>query len=152
MDYNERANLEGPPRGVSQEAKPRDAGTPPQQPGAPTAVGGFDFNMPTIVALLYLSSLAFGLTAIAGVVLAYIQKGDAAGRPERGWEASHYQYLITTFWIGFLGILVGVLTIVVLVGFVILPAAAVLVVVRSIMSIIAAQKREPMPNPATWFV
>ena len=111
-----------------------------------------DFNMPTIVALLYLSSLAFGLTAIAGVVLASIQKGDAAGRPERGWEASHYQYLITTFWIGFLGILVGVLTIVVLVGFVILPAAAVLVVVRSIMSIIAAQKREPMPNPATWFV
>ncbi|PEQ12410.1 hypothetical protein B2G71_12810 [Novosphingobium sp. PC22D] len=103
--------------------------------------------MPTIVALLYLCSLVFGVTAIAGVVLAYIQRSDA-----KDWEVSHYQYLITTFWIGFLGIIVGIITLMIVVGIVIIPAAVVLVVVRSIMSIIAAQKREPMPNPGTLFV
>jgi uncharacterized membrane protein len=39
---------------------------------------------------------------------------------------------------------------IVLVGFVLWLAVAVLVVVRSVLSLINAQKREPMPKPDTW--
>lgn len=116
----------------------------PQQP----ATGGFDFNGPTIVSLLYLSSFVLGITGIVGVVLAYVWKGEA--RP--AWEETHFRYLIRTFWIGVLGSIVGILLAVVLIGFLVLLATAVLVVVRSVMSLIAAQKQEAMPNPDSWTV
>jgi uncharacterized membrane protein len=86
------------------------------------------------------------VTIIVGVVLAYVWKGD----PKADWEVSHYEYLIRTFWIGFLGSIVSVILMVVLIGFLLLPAVAVLVVVRSVLSLINAQKRLPMPNPQTW--
>ena len=58
----------------------------PQTPGQPS--GGFDFNRPTVVSLLYLSSFILGVTAIVGVVLAYVWKGE----PHAEWESSHYTY------------------------------------------------------------
>jgi uncharacterized membrane protein len=48
-----------------------------------------------IVYALYLLELANGITAIAGVVLAYIKRGDARGTI----YASHYANAISTFWI-----------------------------------------------------
>ena len=46
--------------------------------------------------------------------------------------------------------MVGVVLTIVLVGFFILLAVMALVVVRSVLSLINAQKHEPMPNPGTW--
>lgn len=120
---------------------------PRQQPAPPsTPTAGFDFNGPTIVSLLYLSSFVLGVTVIVGVVLAYVWKGEARA----GWEASHYEYLIRTFWIGLIGSALGVLLLLVLIGALVLLAVAVLVVVRCVLSLVNAQKREPMPNPQTW--
>ena len=112
--------------------------------GAPA--GGFDFNRPTIIALLYIASTVLGVTALVGVVLAYVWKGEVAA----AWEASHYSYLIRTFWLGLIGGFIGVLTLIVGIGFLILLATAVLVIVRSVLSLIAAQKCEAMPKPDTW--
>jgi len=112
---------------------------------APAAGAGFDFNQPTIISLLYLSSLVFGVTAIIGVVLAYVWRGEA----KADWEVSHYTYLIRTFWIGFIGTIAGFVLLVVLIGLIVLPAVAVLVIVRSVLSLINAQKHMPMPNPET---
>lgn len=120
-----------------------DAPKPPVPPAAP---GGFDFNYPTIVALLYLSSFVLGITAIVGVVLAYVWRGEA----REPWEASHYQYLINTFWIGLIGSVVGFVLLLVVVGIVVLLGVMALVIVRSVLSLIRAQKHEPMPNPGTW--
>lgn len=108
--------------------------------------GGFDFNRPTIVALLYLGSFFVGVTALIGVVLAYVWKGEAAGN----WEESHLRYLIRTFWIGLLGSVAGLLLAVVLIGFVILAGVAVLVIVRCVLSLVNAQKQAPMPRPDSW--
>lgn len=118
----------------------------PRVPPPATATGGFDLNGPTIVSLLYLSAFLVGVTGIVGVVLAYIWKGEARDP----WEASHYEYLIRTFWIGLIGSLIGLLLLLVLIGFVVLPAIAVLVVVRCVLSLVNAQKRAPMPNPRGW--
>lgn len=112
----------------------------------PAPTSGFDFNRPTIISLLYLSSFLIGITGLVGLVLAFVWRGE----PQEPWEASHYQYLINTFWLGLAGSIIGVLLMIVLIGFLILFAVAALVIVRSVLSLLRAQKREAMPNPGTW--
>jgi uncharacterized membrane protein len=90
--------------------------------------------------------MVLGVTAIVGVVLAYVWKGET----HEPWETSHYDYLIRTFWIGLIGAVVSVLLMIVLVGFLLLVAVGVLVIVRCVLSLANAQKRVPMPNPETW--
>lgn len=118
-------------------------GVPP--PPSPTS-SSFDFNRPTIISLLYLSSMVLGVTGLVGLVLAYIWKGE----PHAEWETSHYAYLIRSFWLGLIGFGVGLLLAIVLIGFVIWVAVGVLIVVRSVLSLVNAQKQQPMPNPDTW--
>ncbi|MBT0667884.1 hypothetical protein HT136_05825 [Novosphingobium profundi] len=117
-----------------------------QRSGASSS--GFEFNNPTVICLLYFASFLTGVTAIIGVVLAFVWRGEA----KSDWELSHYQYLINTFWIGLAGGILGVLLMVVLIGFLILPAVSVLVIVRTVLSLLRAQKREPMPNPDSWTI
>ena len=119
------------------------------QPQPPAAGGSFEFNHPTVISLLYLASFVTGVTAIVGVVLAYVWRGEAGQEP---WTASHYAYLIRTFWIGLIGTVAGVILTMVLIGVFVLIATAVLVIVRSVLSLLAAQKREAMPNPDSWTI
>lgn len=129
---------------MTPSSTPGPASPPPSPPSAPQ--GGFDLNYPTIVSLLYLSSFLLGVTAIVGVVLAYVWKGEA----REAWEASHYEYLINTFWIGLVGSIVSFILIFILIGIPLMLAVMALVIVRSVLSLIRAQKHEPMPNPGTW--
>jgi uncharacterized membrane protein len=133
-----------------EQPQPSPAQPGPTQPGPvpppASSTSGFEFNHPTIISLLYLSSAVLGVTAIVGIVLAYVWKGEA----HADWESSHYDYLIRTFWIGLIGAVASVLLMIVLVGFLLLLATAVLVLVRCVLSLVNAQKRQPMPNPDTW--
>jgi len=45
-----------------------------------------------------------------------------------------------------------VLLLVVVIGALVLMAVAVLVIVRSVMSLLNAQKHEPMPDPSTLWI
>lgn len=118
------------------------------KPVSSTPTSGFDFNQPTIINLLYLASYVTGVTGIVGVILAYVWRGDA----KAAWEVSHYEYAIRTFWLFFLGMVVGTILTLVLIGIPILIAVSVLVIVRCVMSILNAQKQVPMPNPGSWLV
>lgn len=120
---------------------------PTQRPSA-TPVGSFDFNRPTIVGLLYLGSLLTGVSGIVGLVLAYVWKNE----PHEPWEATHYTYLIRTFWFGLAGAMLGILTMIVLIGFPILLAVCIWMMVRSVMSLVKAQQRAPLPDPLTLLV
>lgn len=117
-----------------------------RKPSNPTS--GFELNNPTIISLLYLASFVVGVTGIIGVVLAFVWRGE----PKAAWEESHYQYLINTFWIGLIGSIAGVLLMIVLIGFLLLAATAILVIVRSVLCLINAQKHAPMPNPGSWTI
>lgn len=110
-----------------------------------SSVGSFDLNRPTIIALLYLASYVTGITGLVGVVLAYIWRGEA----HQPWEATHYTYLIRTFWIGVIASVLGIVTVIVGVGFLILGAIGLWWGVRTVLSLISAQKREPMKDPET---
>jgi uncharacterized membrane protein len=116
-----------------------------------TPVGGFDFNRPTIVSLLYLGSwVTGGLTGLIGAVLAFIWKGEA----QEAWESTHYAYLINTFWIMVVGTILAVLlTITIILAIFGIPlgiGVGIWATVRAVMSLVKAQRREPMPNPGTW--
>ncbi len=113
-----------------------------------STTSGFEFNHPTIISLLYLASYFTGITAIVGIVLAFVWRGE----PKEAWEESHYQYLINTFWIGLAGAVVGFLLLIVAIGLLVLAAVSILVIVRSVMSLLNAQKHAPMPNPGSWLV
>ena len=114
----------------------------------PPANSGFDLNQPTVIALLYLGGFATGISSLIGIVLAHIWAGDNQDE----WANSHFAYLIRTFWFGLLGFIVsGVLTFV-LIGILLFPMVAVWVGVRSVICLLKAQKREPMPDPKTLWI
>lgn len=112
----------------------------------PPVSSGFDFNRPTIIGLLYLLSLLVGVTALVGVILAYVWRNEA----HEPWEATHYRYLINTFWLSLVGSVIGFVLMLVVIGFAILAVVGVLVIVRTVLSLVKAQRREPMPKPGTW--
>lgn len=115
----------------------------------PAPTSGFEFNNPTIISLLYLASwITGGLTGIVGVVLAFVWRGE----PKAQWEVSHYQYHINSFWIALVGTVLGLLLMIVIVGFLLMFAVAILVIVRSVLSLVNAQKHLPMPNPGSWTI
>jgi uncharacterized membrane protein len=109
---------------------------------------GFDFNYPTIISLCYIASYVTGVTAVVGLVLAYIWRGENPN----GWEASHYSFHIRTFWIGFAGFVVGFLTMLIGIGVLIMFAVGIWMLIRSVVALLKAQKKEPMPNPETLFI
>ncbi|MEE4199687.1 DUF4870 family protein [Erythrobacter sp.] len=112
---------------------------------SPANTTGFDFNQPTIIALCYLGSFVTGISGLVGIVLAHVWQGEN----REGWAASHFTYLIRTFWIGFAASLVALVLSFVLIGFLLYPIIAVWVGIRSVMSLIKAQRREPIADPNT---
>ncbi len=118
----------------------------PHRNQPPTTGSGFDANKPTIVSLLYLTSfITGGITSLVGIVLAHIWSGE----DHVPWMTSHYAYLIRTFWIALLASLGAMVLSFVLIGFLLFPVIAIWVGVRSVLSLIKAQRQEPMPNPET---
>lgn len=120
---------------------------PDQKIPTPPANGGFDLNNPTIISLLYLGSFITGITGLVGIVLAYVWRGD-----QEPWAASHFTFLIRTFWIGLIASIVSAILTIILIGIPMLIAVSVWFAVRSVVSIVKAQRREPMPNPETLWI
>jgi uncharacterized membrane protein len=108
----------------------------------------FDFNYPTIVSILYILSSFTGVTGIIGIILAYVWRGENPG----GWEASHYTYHIRTFWIGLVASIAGIVLLIIGIGFLILAAIGIWVIIRSVVSLLKAQKHEAIADPETLWI
>ena len=102
-------------------------------------------NMPFIVYICYLVGIIFPIAALVGLVIAYINKGDA---PE--WQKSHYQWQIRTFWIGFLLLIVSALTYLIVIGFFIGLFWLVWLVIRVVKGLKAVDAQQPIANPTSW--
>jgi uncharacterized membrane protein len=98
-----------------------------------------------VVYILYLVGIVVGLTALVGVVMAYVNRSDAPS-----WLATHYQFQIRTFWIGLLYLVAGALLSAVLVGYLILLLWVVWVIIRCAVGLKHLDAGEPHPNPAGW--
>ena len=92
----------------------------------------------------------FAIAGIVGIVIAYVKRGEAQGT----WLASHFDWLIATFWWSLLwSLIVGVvggILLIVLIGFLILPVGlaivSIWVIYRVVRGYLAFQKSEPLPR------
>ncbi len=98
-----------------------------------------------IVYILYLVNILLGVTGIIGVIMAYVNRGDA---PD--WLKSHYQFQIRTFWIGCLYTVIGIILTYVLIGILVLLFVMVWWIIRSVNGMKYLDKNEPHPNPKSW--
>ncbi len=98
-----------------------------------------------LIYILYLLSLIFGVTSLVGVIMAYVNRGDA---PE--WVQSHYRFQIRSFWIGLLLGVIGAVTAVFVVGILILVFLFVWWIARCVKGMRYISEGSAHPDPASW--
>lgn len=104
-------------------------------------------NNVRLVYILYLVSFVIGVTCIVGLIFAYMNRGKAAP-----WLQTHYTYLIRTFWIGVVLFFAAFVLAFILVGFVLMLAIAVWVIVRCVIGLQKVSRNEPIENPESWLI
>ncbi len=100
-----------------------------------------------IVYFLYIAGMFIPILPLVGLIMAYINRGKAGG-----WVDTHYTYLIRTFWIGLLYGVIATILLLLLIGFLLLVAVAVWIIVRCIIGLQAAGRGEPVKNPESWLI
>lgn len=104
-----------------------------------------DTTMAMVIYALYLASFILGFTSLIGVVIAYVYKGKGPA-----WLDEHYRYQIRTFWIGLLyGIVFSILTLI-LIGFPLLLALAVWLIIRCVKGFKGLQEKRAPANVDSW--
>ena len=98
-----------------------------------------------VIYILYLAGLVIGISGIAGIIIAYINRGKTGG-----WLESHYTFLIRTFWIGILYLVIGTILAMVLVGIAVLLWWFIWSLVRNIKGALALNDNKPIANPGSW--
>lgn len=94
-----------------------------------------------IIYILYALSWLLGVTAIIAIVINYVKREDTFGT----LYESHFRWQIRTFWWGLFWFVLGALTMVLLVGFVILFVATVWVIYRLVKGLLYWNDRKPLP-------
>ncbi|HJV97085.1 MAG TPA: hypothetical protein VJ608_13650 [Albitalea sp.] len=97
-------------------------------------------NIVMVVYALQALSFLWGVTAIVGVIIAYVKRDDAAGT----LYASHFDWQIRSFWWGLLWFVIGCVLIFVVVGFFILFAAWVWMVYRVVKGWLKLNEGKPV--------
>ncbi|MFZ1772713.1 MAG: hypothetical protein WAT78_02010 [Rhizobiaceae bacterium] len=104
------------------------------------------FNI-QVIYYLYLAGLVVGITGLAGIIIAYINRGKS-----ESWIESHYTWLIRTFWIGLAYAFGSMLLMVIGIGFLLILATTIWFVVRCVVGLQALGRREPVKNPMSWMI
>ncbi len=130
---------------VEGDAAARPAPTPGE--GAPAAQRPAEDGgaVGPIAVLLSLVAAVWIVSVLAGVVLAYVNRGDGAS-----WLDSHYRFQIRTFWIGVLLTAVGGVLSLAVVGVVLLALLPFWLLIRCARGLRYLARAEPHPRPASW--
>ncbi|MDA8128731.1 MAG: hypothetical protein M0Z73_08570 [Betaproteobacteria bacterium] len=99
-------------------------------------------TLATVIYALYALSLFSGITAIVAIVLDYIKLDDARGT----WLESHFRWQIRTFWWSLLWFILGALTWIILVGWLVLGVACVWFIYRIAKGWLNLNDGKPMPS------
>ncbi|UJW80241.1 DUF4870 family protein [Hydrogenophaga sp. SL48] len=97
-------------------------------------------TLTTVIYALYASSILVGVTILVAIVMNYVKRDDVAGT----WLESHFRWQIRTFWFGLLWSVLGVLSLVVVVGFAVLFANLVWFIYRIVKGWIRLNEGRPM--------
>lgn len=104
-----------------------------------------DTTIAKVIYVLYLLGLVSGITAVVGVVMAYVYKDDA---PD--WLKTHYELQIRSFWMVLLYGLIAWLLCVILIGFLLLFLVAIWWVVRCVKGLKYVSENAAYPNHTSW--
>lgn len=106
-------------------------------------------KMLTIMYALFGAGIIVPFTTIAGVIVAYIQRGkytDAVAQ-------AHMRWIIRTFWFSMLWFVIGAVLSIVVIGYFVLIAAVVWYIYRTIKGYIRLTEGQPpvqaLPEPAS---
>ncbi|WP_295849096.1 DnaJ domain-containing protein [uncultured Neisseria sp.] len=103
-------------------------------------------NYVFIAYVTYAVGLLILFTPVIGVILAFIKRDEAQG----SIYASHIDYLIKTFWVSLIGLLLGRLTILILIGWLILLVTAIWFIYRVVIGLIKLNEDKPVSTQG-WF-
>ena len=121
--------------------EPRPAAEPAPEPRESASVlRGWDAVK--LIYVLYLIGFAVPLCALAGVVIAYAKRDEAAPA-----EASHMAFQIRSFWVGLGAIVLGAVLTLVLVGWLVMAIWAVWAVARFVTGLLKALDAKPVADP-----
>ena len=103
-------------------------------------------NYVFIAYVAYALGLLILFTPVIGVILAFIKRDEAQG----SIYASHIDWLIKTFWVSLIGLLLGRLTILILIGWLILLVTAIWFIYRVVVGLIKLNEDKPISTKG-WF-
>ena len=103
-------------------------------------------NYVFIAYVTYALGLFIWFAPVVGVILAYVKRNEAQG----SIYASHIDYLTKTFWVSLVGMLFGMLTILILIGWLILVATGIWLIYRVVVGLIKLNEDKPVPTQG-WF-
>lgn len=98
-----------------------------------------------LIYILYLVSVVSGITALVGVIMAYIGMDEADDVTQ-----SHYRNQIHIFWKGLLYGVISALLVMVVIGLPMLLATLVWYIVRTAKGMDKLSKGQAYPNPESW--
>ena len=103
-------------------------------------------NYVFIAYVAYAVGLLILFTPVVGVIMAYVKRDEAQG----SIYASHIDWLIKTFWVSLIGLLLGRLTIFILIGWLILLVTAIWFIYRVVIGLIKLNEDKPVSTQG-WF-
>ncbi len=96
---------------------------------------------------LYLVGFIVPVAPIAGIVLAYMNHDRADG-----WMETHYDWAIRTFWMGLVFAICSISALFFIVGYAIVVANAVWVIVRVVVGLQLAAREQPIAHPRSIWI
>jgi len=101
-------------------------------------------TLTAVIYALYAGFFIAGISAVVAVVINYVKRDDMVGT----WLESHFRWQIRTFWFGLLLVVLGVLTYVIIIGWLILAFACVWFIYRIVKGWLNLNENKPMYPPA----
>jgi uncharacterized membrane protein len=96
---------------------------------------------------LYLASfVTVGITALIGLIIAYVKKPELSSTP----FGSHMTSAIRTFWISLVGGVIGMILSVIMIGYLLLLLVGLWALFRCVRGLIKAVDNRPIEAPLGW--
>ena len=97
-------------------------------------------NVTTVIYALYAVSFFLGITAIVAIIMNYVKKEDMVGT----LLESHFRWQIRSFWYGLLWLIVGAITLLIGIGFIIMAVTYVWLIYRIVKGWLRLNDNRPM--------
>ena len=97
-------------------------------------------DITTVVYALQAAAFVVGISWIVAVVINYVKREEVAGT----WLESHFAWQIRTFWWGLLWAAIGVITFLIVIGWLILIADAIWIIYRIVKGGLALNDGKPV--------